>query len=92
MTEQEYTPFGKSQDDVSPMSPEEFKFHMLPPGDPMVEREFDRMIAERDRQVAERAWDEGRASALIRDEDNPNVITVSFGHKLNPYRKEATGD
>lgn len=57
--------------------------------------DFDRWLAEHDRQVAERAWAEGyRQGWGDRDEDF-HAFYVPSGFEqdtLNPYRKEATGD
>lgn len=63
--------------------------------------EFDRWLAardaERDRQVAERAWDEGRRAQIAHVDEwvaaqIPNSVDGGYSPLVNPYRKEATGD
>lgn len=57
--------------------------------------EFDRWLAERDRQVAERAWAEGYRQGWGDRHDDFHAGYVPSGFEqdtLNPYRKEATGD
>ena len=48
---------------------------------------FDRWLSEHDRQVAERAWDEGVELALNFAKRNPDGVTLRL-EKPNPYRKE----
>lgn len=48
---------------------------------------WDRFIAEHDRQVAERAWDEGQKAGLLRADFEYGAI--GYQHvRGNPYRKE----
>ena len=48
---------------------------------------FDRWLAEHDRQVAERAWDEGQKAGLLRADFEYGA--VGYQHvRGNPYRKE----
>lgn len=59
--------------------------------------EFSRWLAERDRQVAERAWDEGRRAQIAHVDEwvaaqIPNSADGGYSPLVNPYRKEATGD
>lgn len=52
-------------------------------------RSVRRWLAEHDRQVAERAWSEGRIT-MARDTGKTN--SGAYTATPNPYRKEATGD
>lgn len=59
--------------------------------------EFESWLAERDRQVAERAWDEGRRAQIAHVDEwvaaqIPNSVDGGYLPLVNPYRKEATGD
>ena len=50
----------------------------------MDEEDFDRWLVEHDRQVAEKAWHEGRSGGLY---DGRARNNVTFLDRLNPYRK-----
>lgn len=48
---------------------------------------FDRWLSEHDRQVAERAWDQGQKAGLLRADFEYGAI--GYQHvRGNPYRKE----
>ena len=53
-------------------------------------REFDRWLAEHDRQVAERAWQKG-AQHVYEDGGKCSFARDGDPCPYNPYRKEATG-
>jgi hypothetical protein len=77
VTGSEYTPpMDRLKSDYMRMREEHFGFSDL------YAAEWDRALAEHDRQVAERAWNEGRASA--------SIMLPSYPPQLpkNPYRKE----
>ncbi|UXO93877.1 hypothetical protein Pan2_58 [Pseudanabaena phage Pan2] len=54
------------------------------------EGEFDRWLAERDRQVAERAWDEG--ARHVYEGGKCSFARDGDPCPYNPYRKESTAD
>lgn len=59
--------------------------------DPERGEAFDRWLAEHERQVAEKAWDEGRESVaadMVRPLDESGMRHSS----TNPYRKERADD
>lgn len=49
---------------------------------PLTEEEFDRWLAEHDRQVAEKAWGQGAAANIV-----STVMNGSRGIPRNPYRQ-----
>lgn len=63
---------------------------MTPEERQALEEEFERKLAEHDRQVAERAWDEGQKAGLLRADFEYGAI--GYQHvKGNPHtRKEQT--
>lgn len=54
--------------------------------------EIHRWLAEHDRQVAERAWDEAAQALAWCIDNGPVESAATHVAQNNPYRKEATGD
>lgn len=87
MTEQEYTPTWSEIESAYVAS----RLALTDGNEDARSEEAHRWLAEHDRQVAERAWNEGRTSVAL-DMARPIDDSGMRPATINPYRKEAAGD